>query len=149
VIGPQEATRGFTLIEMIVVIVVLGVAALGLMGLFGQAVASIGTNTDAQMAAQAAQQGAEILLGRRRASGIGAVAAGTTACNVVGTNYSWQAVVASYNAGSAGCPNTTPAPACKLVDVYGYNTANCTAAGGFTAAHVQHLVTQCSMNFCT
>lgn len=139
--------QGFTLIEMIVVIVVLGVAGLGLMGMFGQAVGSIGANTDAQMAAQAAQQGAEVILGTRRSGGIGAVV--TSACNAVSSNYSWQAVVSNYNVGSAGCPSTTPAPICRLVDVYGYNTASCAAAGGFTAAQVQLVLAQCSMSFCS
>jgi prepilin-type N-terminal cleavage/methylation domain-containing protein len=65
----QRSTKGFTLIELVMVIVLLSISSAGLIMLFGQLTNSLAINNDIQTAAQLAQECAEHLLAARRQAG--------------------------------------------------------------------------------
>lgn len=121
-------SRGFTLIELVMIIVLLSVAGTAILGMFGQVGRSLVTNQDTQTGAQAAQACAEQILAFRRSTLAGygyanvTVGNNTGACNagftaVGGVTAAPTVNVASHSSGSlAACPSAT-AGDCKLVTI--------------------------------
>lgn len=78
------ASRGFTLIETIIVMVVLSIAAVAIINLQGNVFYGQSNNKDLQVGAQLLQECAEQVIAVRRKSGLNAVT--TSTCNALG-NY--------------------------------------------------------------
>ena len=79
----SSASRGFSLIEIIIVIVVVSVAAVVLSGFFGGIAKSLGANEDIQTAAQLSQECSEHLLAMRRNPAVGFAGITNTICDAL------------------------------------------------------------------
>jgi|MudIll2142460700_1097286.scaffolds.fasta_scaffold00220_7 prepilin-type N-terminal cleavage/methylation domain-containing protein len=105
----MRATRGFSLIELIMIIVVLGVASAFLTTTFTQLPRSLEVSEGAQTASQLAQQCSERVLAQRRdpAVGFDLIASGTCAGLPTLAGYAVNDVVTDVS-GVAPCPSTLP-----------------------------------------
>ena len=124
----NNRSRGFTLVELVVIIVLLSVAGTAILAMFGQVGRSLVTNQDTQTGTQAAQACAEQILAFRHSPlpGYGyanvAVGANTGACNSVfaaagGVTTAPTVSVVSHSSGTLpACPSATAAD-CKLVTI--------------------------------
>lgn len=101
----MKRTRGFTLVELIMIIVLLGIGLTGLMAMFGRSVGSLDENTDIQTGAQLVQQCAERIIGTRRQSTGGYALITNLTCSglPLPAGYLAHAVTVAPHTGSA-CP---------------------------------------------
>lgn len=105
----MRRTRGFSLIELIMIIVLLSIGLVGLMAMFGRSVGSIDDNVDIQSGAQLVQQCAEQVLGTRRYSASSYALVDATICDGLpagGYSYGVSLVPLAGAAGTA-CPAGT------------------------------------------
>ena len=112
-------SRGFSLIELIMVVILLSLLAVAMVPMVGQTSGGLLANRDSQAAAQLAQECAEYLLQLRRSNGynLGGV---ITDCSALSTLDGYGppsvAITDPYDAAAvAGCPSVTAS--CKLVTV--------------------------------
>ena len=107
-------SRGFTLVESIIVLVVLSIAAVAIISMQGNIFYGQSSNKDLQVGVQLMQECAEQVLATRRQSGYTAV--NTDTCNTLGNLGGFGApcvTVTSDNAGAA-CPSGGP---CNKVEI--------------------------------
>ncbi len=116
-------SRGFSLIELIMVVVLLSLLAVAMVPMLGQTSSGLLANRDTQAAAQLAQECAEYLLQLRRSTGYNL--GGVTNCSALPAlnGFGPPAVSITDPYAGDGCP---AAASCKLVSVaatYGTGTA--------------------------
>jgi prepilin-type N-terminal cleavage/methylation domain-containing protein len=112
--APPQPSKGFSLIELVMVIVLLSISTTGLIMLFGQLTNSLSINNDIQSAAQLAQECAEHLLGARRRSGYDL--GGVTDCSALPAynGFGPPSVTISDPYTGAACP---AGASCKLLTI--------------------------------
>lgn len=99
------ASKGFTLIELVIIIVVLGLSSVALVSLYGQVAGTVGINQDINSAAQLAQECGEYLLQQRRDNGY--AMGGVSDCSALPAfnGYGPPTVTLTDPYSGAGCPS--------------------------------------------
>ena len=99
-------SRGFTLIETIVVMVLLSIAAVAIINLQGNVFNGQSGNKDLQVGVQLLQECAEQVIAVRRKSGFNAVT--TATCSALGNYGGFSAPIITLTADNAGaaCPTS-------------------------------------------
>jgi len=108
-------TRGFSLLELVIIIVILGIAAVAILSMFGQAAHSLAINENIQTAAQAGQSCSEHILATKRRYTFGFSLIDSAICDALPTppGLTRSVTVTDPYTGSA-CPGGT---ACMEVHI--------------------------------
>lgn len=120
----SRTTRGFTLVELVLVMIVISVGAVGMTRLFGNMSKSLSANEILQQATQYAQQCAEAVLATQRDQGFSWFASNTFSCGNNPTNFTvtTNPVGALYTGTNVGpCPNGV---SCRTVAITARSTVN-------------------------
>ena len=124
----MKRTRGFSLIEMIMILVLMGVASVPLMTMFGRSVGSQVDDAAIQTAAQLVQACGEQVLGIRRREINGFDLITTTSCSTLSapTGYSLAALTVTDPYAGGACP---AGATCKRVQITASGPNGAAASG--------------------
>lgn len=117
----MRRTRGFSLIELVIVMLIISSGALGLAAAYGNAARSLNINEILQQAAQYGQECAENALADRHDNGIDALATFTCGTNPAGFNRVVTSNVVATGTATSACPNGIQ---CRTITITTTSTSN-------------------------